>query len=84
MSRSKIIFQDLGIKDYKETWDYQEKLFNANEVVSSPGTTGESGSGLGLVICKEFLKRNKGTISVESEPGNGSTFMVTLPLKIQQ
>lgn len=60
--------------------EIQEKLFDANEGITSPGTTGESGSGLGLVICKEFLERNSGTIQVESEPGNGSTFTVTLPL----
>ncbi|RLD98824.1 MAG: PAS domain-containing sensor histidine kinase, partial [Bacteroidetes bacterium] len=59
--------------------EIQEKLFTSNEVVSTPGTTGESGSGLGLVICKEFLERNQGMITVESEPGNGSTFIVTLP-----
>jgi len=59
--------------------EIQEKLFSANEVVSTPGTTGESGSGLGLVICKEFLERNQGSIYVESEPGNGSTFIVDLP-----
>jgi len=59
--------------------EIQEKLFTANEVISTPGTTGESGSGLGLVICKEFLERNQGSISVESEPGNGSTFIVSLP-----
>ena len=59
--------------------EIQEKLFSANEVVSTPGTTGESGSGLGLVICREFLDRNRGEISVESEPGNGSTFIVSLP-----
>jgi signal transduction histidine kinase len=60
--------------------EIQEKLFNANEVVSAPGTTGESGSGLGLVICREFLERNQGSIQVESEPGNGSTFVVRLPV----
>jgi signal transduction histidine kinase len=59
--------------------EIQQKLFNANEVASTPGTTGESGSGLGLVICKEFLERSHGAIRVESEPGNGSTFVVTLP-----
>lgn len=59
--------------------EIQQKLFSANEVVSTPGTTGESGSGLGLVICKEFLERNRGNIHVESEPGNGSTFVVMLP-----
>ena len=59
--------------------EIQEKLFNSNEVVSSPGTTGESGSGLGLVICKEFMDRNNGSIVVESEPGNGASFIVSLP-----
>lgn len=59
--------------------EIQEKLFSANEVVSTPGTTGESGSGLGLVICKEFLERNEGSISVESEPGNGASFIISLP-----
>ncbi len=60
--------------------EIQEKLLSSNEVVSTPGTTGESGSGLGLVICKEFLERNKGKIRVESEPGNGSSFIIELPL----
>jgi signal transduction histidine kinase/tetratricopeptide (TPR) repeat protein len=60
--------------------EIQKKLFKANEVVSTPGTTGESGSGLGLVICKEFVERNQGSIRVESEPGNGSSFIVTFPL----
>ena len=60
--------------------EIQEKLLSSNEVVSTPGTTGESGSGLGLVICKEFMERNKGEIRVESEPGNGSSFIIELPL----
>lgn len=59
--------------------EIQEKLFSANEVISTPGTTGESGSGLGLLICKEFLERNQGRIEIESEPGNGSTFVVSIP-----
>ena len=59
--------------------EIQEKLFDPNEGLSSPGTTGESGSGLGLIICYEFLEMNKGNISVESQPGNGSTFVVNLP-----
>ena len=71
-----IMVSDEGIGIQPEI---QEKLFSANDVVSTPGTTGESGSGLGLVICKEFLERNKGSIRVESEPGNGSTFIVSLP-----
>lgn len=62
--------------------EIQEKLFSSSEVISTPGTTGESGSGLGLVICKEFLERNRGSISVESAPGSGSTFIVTLPASL--
>jgi len=72
----KIRVSDEGIGIQPEI---QEKLFTSSEVISTPGTTGESGSGLGLVICKEFLERNQGQIAVESEPGNGSTFIVTLP-----
>jgi signal transduction histidine kinase len=72
----KIMVSDEGIGIQPEI---QEKLFSTNNVVSTPGTTGESGSGLGLVICKEFLERNQGSIQVESEPGNGSTFIVSLP-----
>ena len=60
--------------------EIQEKLFDPNEGISSPGTSGESGSGLGLIICHEFLEKNKGSISVESQPGNGSTFVVNLPV----
>lgn len=45
------------------------------------GTNGEKGTGLGLLLCKEFVTRNNGTIRVESELGKGTTFFVTLPTK---
>ena len=54
------------------------KLF-ANEFVTTYGTSKETGSGLGLMLCKDFLKRNGGDIYVESQPGKGSTFSFTLP-----
>ncbi len=73
----KITVTDEGIGIQPEI---QERLFDANEAVSTPGTSGESGSGLGLVICKEFLDKNRGEIRVESESGNGSRFVVTLPV----
>ena len=57
------------------------KLFNMFETDQRPGTAGEAGTGLGLVICSEFVNFHSGSIQVISEPGKGSTFMVTLPKK---
>jgi two-component system, sensor histidine kinase and response regulator len=56
-----------------------EKLFRIDEHFSSIGTCGETGSGFGLVLCKELIERNKGKIWVESEPGKGTTFTFALP-----
>ncbi|MFO8129103.1 MAG: ATP-binding protein [Bacteroidales bacterium] len=55
------------------------KLFNIEENKSTPGTDGETGTGLGLILCREFVAINRGDIDVESEPGKGSIFTVTLP-----
>ncbi len=56
-----------------------EKLFKVEENKSTPGTSGEAGTGLGLILCKEFITINKGDITVESEVGKGSTFTIILP-----
>ncbi len=56
-----------------------EKLFKYEEHILNKGTAGESGTGLGLILCKDFVEKNGGTISVDSKPGKGSTFMFTLP-----
>lgn len=56
------------------------KLFKLAENTTNYGTSGEKGSGLGLIICKEFVQKHKGRIWVESEPGKGSRFYFTIPV----
>lgn len=56
-----------------------ENLFRLQYRNSAKGTEGETGTGLGLVLCYEFIKKHAGNISVESEPGKGSTFCFTIP-----
>ena len=55
-----------------------EKLFRIDTNVSRPGTQGEASSGLGLILCKEFVEKMGGTIWAESTEGKGSTFFFTI------
>jgi signal transduction histidine kinase len=55
------------------------KLFNLEESFSTKGTRQETGTGLGLIVCKEFVEKNGGQISVESQVGKGTIFTITLP-----
>ncbi len=60
--------------------DHLEKLFRIDENTSTPGTRNEKGTGLGLILCKEWAEKCGGRIWVESEWGQGSRFMYTLPV----
>jgi len=56
-----------------------EKLFHLDQGYTTRGTANEKGTGLGLILCKEFIEKNRGKLSVESERGIGSKFHFTLP-----
>lgn len=56
-----------------------EKLFKNTINQTTAGTDGESGTGLGLHLCKEFINLHNGSISIQSEIGVGSAFIVCLP-----
>ncbi|MBI5729989.1 MAG: PAS domain S-box protein [Ignavibacteriales bacterium] len=58
----------------------RESLFKLDATHSSFGTDNEAGTGLGLILCKEFVEKNGGTIKVESELGKGTRFIFSLPL----
>lgn len=74
-----IIDTGIGIPD-----KIKEKLFKINSKVTQRGTENESGSGLGLLLCSEFIKMHQGEIYVESEFGKGSVFKFSLPLNIKE
>lgn len=67
---------DTGVGMSKEVID---KIFRIDAKHSTKGTADEKGTGLGLVLCKDFVEKNKGSIGVQSEEGKGSTFYFTLP-----
>ncbi len=68
---------DTGVGITAENLD---KLFRIDVNLSTTGTAGEKGTGLGLILCREFITMNNGQISAKSAPGKGSTFVFTLPV----
>ncbi|MDT8316754.1 MAG: MASE3 domain-containing protein [bacterium] len=72
-----IIVSDTGVGISAEDL---EKLFRLDVKHTSYGTRKEAGTGLGLLLCKEFIEKNGGAIRAESEQGKGSRFIFTLPL----
>ncbi len=58
----------------------QKNLFTSAEIESTPGTEEEKGTGLGLKLCQELVLINNGSISIESREGEGTCFLITLPV----
>ena len=61
-----------------------DKLFRIDESHSTLGTDNEEGTGLGLILCKEFIDKHHGRIDIQSKMGEGTTFVVTLPNDVTQ
>ncbi len=69
-----------SIKDYgKGIGKEQQEKFLTSKMDVNYGTNGEKGTGLGLLLIKDFIKANQGKIWIESEEGNGTTFFFSLP-----
>lgn len=75
-NKVKISVSDTGVGIQKT---FIKKIFHIDSNCSTPDTQGEKGTGLGLILCKEFVEKHGGEIGIESEPGKGSTFYFTIP-----
>jgi PAS domain S-box-containing protein len=75
----KLVKVDVSDNGIGITGENMGKLFRIDKNPSTSGTADEKGTGLGLIICKDFIEKNGGKISVESYPEKGSTFHFTLP-----
>lgn len=72
-----VSIEDTGVGMSAETI---ENLFSIDKQIKRAGTNNEPSSGLGLLLCKEFIAQHHGEINVESQEGHGSIFKFTLPI----
>lgn len=70
-------FEDNGIGIDESILD---KLFNSDEIVTTIGTMNEPGTGLGLAVVKDIVKKSGGRFHIESKPGVGTSFLIYLPV----
>lgn len=75
----KISFVDNGVGMHENTI---QSLFSLNKMESTLGTNYEKGTGLGLILCKEFIEKNDGVLQIESEKGKGTKIQVLLPFSL--
>ena len=78
-SRIHVLVADNGVGMSNEV---MEKLFRLDSKHSTRGTANEKGTGLGLILCREFVEKNGGEIRVQSTPGKGSIFSFSFPENI--
>jgi signal transduction histidine kinase len=71
----KVCDNGIGIPETKKKY-----IFTSTEIESTPGTEKEKGTGLGLKLCHDLMKINNGTITVDSKEGEGTCFIITLPV----
>ncbi len=76
-----VCVKDNGVGISKEI---QSNIFDIGVSTSTNGTENEKGTGLGLVLCKEFIEKHNGKIWIDSEEGNGSTFYFTIPITLEK
>jgi signal transduction histidine kinase len=75
----KVCDNGVGISEAK-----QKTLFTSAEVETTTGTENEKGTGLGLKLCQELVKINNGSIAVESKEGEGTCFIISLPVEKEE
>jgi len=77
-------FVHCSIKDFGVGIEHEDldKLFDIDKHLSSKGTSGETGSGLGLILCKIFVELNNGELFLESHVNEGSNFSIKIPAYI--
>jgi signal transduction histidine kinase len=75
------MFVNIHVKDFGTGMkqELQDRLFDVNQTQSIIGTAGEMGTGLGLILSKEFINQNNGSLLVSSELGEGTTFTIRHP-----
>jgi len=77
---TEILVKDTGVGMSEK---FLDNLFKIDKITTKPGTDREKGSGLGLILCKEFVEKHGGEIWVESTIGIGSEFKFTIPKIIE-